>query len=242
MPGIAHWPSRIQPMSRTKELAATYDIFPTILKLADAQIPNDRVIDGRDLSTILFDKNNEGKSLHECLYIYGGTPGAGKVNGDECNGDFKKCPGLYALRCGAFKMAWVTMNANDSSHPTIHDPPLLFNVNHDPSEKHPIWPDDNAYAGLRSYFEDKKRDHEATYIAVPNYILMGADEKYQVCCDWNSTNQYPQYPECTCTPVNWNQSTCSPTCEATSTCGATGIDMGFIDDQGNFVYSQSNPH
>ena len=39
----------------TLQIAATVDLFPTISKLADVAIPTDRIIDGVDMSPILFE-------------------------------------------------------------------------------------------------------------------------------------------------------------------------------------------
>jgi len=36
-------------------MAASLDLFPTILKLANISMPNDRIFDGVDMFTILFD-------------------------------------------------------------------------------------------------------------------------------------------------------------------------------------------
>ena len=46
---------------------ATIDILPTIAKLAGQPKPQDRVIDGHDISDILLGKN-KAKSPHETLY------------------------------------------------------------------------------------------------------------------------------------------------------------------------------
>ena len=38
----------------------------------------------------------------------------------------------------------------------------------------------------------------------------GSDKKYGICCDPNSKQKYPDYPECTCNPENWKAFTCQP--------------------------------
>ena len=47
-PGIAWWPGRVPAGVVTHELACTMDLFTTSLKLAGAEVPTDRVIDGVD--------------------------------------------------------------------------------------------------------------------------------------------------------------------------------------------------
>ena len=44
-------------------MAATLDLFPTILKLTNISMPNDRIIDGVDMSTILFDNKSVSLSM-----------------------------------------------------------------------------------------------------------------------------------------------------------------------------------
>lgn len=97
VPAFAHWPGQIKP-GLTAEVAATYDIFPTVLQLAGGQLPTDRIIDGKDISGILF---GNGTSPHECIFIYKGTPGA------LCPSSLPNCPGLWAVRCGPYKLQYV---------------------------------------------------------------------------------------------------------------------------------------
>ncbi len=52
VPGIIEWPAGITAGSTTNAPAVTTDIFPTVLGWAGAEVPADRVMDGRDLSGI----------------------------------------------------------------------------------------------------------------------------------------------------------------------------------------------
>lgn len=45
---------------------------------------------------------------------------------------------LYAMRLGAYKAHFVTRSGYGGEDPTIHDPPLLYNLEHDPEEEHDI--------------------------------------------------------------------------------------------------------
>ena len=67
VPTLAWWPEKIPAGTSTSEIMATIDILPTIAKLAGQPIPQDRVIDGHDISDILLGKN-KAKSPHETLY------------------------------------------------------------------------------------------------------------------------------------------------------------------------------
>ena len=52
-------------------------------------------------------------AAHECLYFWKGEPGRG------CPKAHPGCPGLWAVRCGAYKLHWVT---TDSVGPRRFEP------------------------------------------------------------------------------------------------------------------------
>ncbi len=53
VPAIARWPGRIPPDKEVHDVANMMDWLPTLVELAGAQLPNDRVIDGRSLVGVL---------------------------------------------------------------------------------------------------------------------------------------------------------------------------------------------
>lgn len=48
-PTVIRWPGKIPAGKSNEELMTTMDLLPTFAKLADAQVPTDRVIDGKDI-------------------------------------------------------------------------------------------------------------------------------------------------------------------------------------------------
>lgn len=113
-PGIFWSPGNVKPGMVT-ELGSTMDLFTTFSKLAGVEIPEDRVIDGQDLSSTLF----EGKeSPRKTLFYY---------RGDE----------VYAVRYGSYKAHFVTQSAYGDDREE-HNPPLLYNLDIDPSESYEI--------------------------------------------------------------------------------------------------------
>ncbi len=68
VPMIAWWPGRIQPGSVNSEPVINLDLFNTCLDLAGVKIPQDRIIDGRDITNLLFGKDD--KSPNEALYFF----------------------------------------------------------------------------------------------------------------------------------------------------------------------------
>ncbi len=70
VPAIARWPGTIPPGRVSQELAASIDIFPTIVRAAGAAPPADRVIDGRDILPLLAGRVDV--SPHEAVFAMGG--------------------------------------------------------------------------------------------------------------------------------------------------------------------------
>jgi len=222
-PGIVRWPGMVPAGVVTSELATTPDIFATAIAIADAKLPTDRVIDGRDLSGVLL---RGEASPHECLFHYKGSPSSGLPPAKD-----DPQPGLWAVRCGAYKAHFVTqctlmqdfgdVRCSDrvgksgdfvqgggpeyekGSAPLFHDPPVMYNVEHDISEMYPIDPQSDEYRVALATIMLAKDEHEATLTPVPNQMAMGASSDYVSCCDPASQEKYPNYPNCTCNPENF---------------------------------------
>jgi arylsulfatase A len=116
VPALAWWPGKIKAGVVRNDLASTLDLFPTFLKLAGAPLPNDRVFDGYDLSAVLLDR---GAGPRQEMFFY---------RGDE----------LYAVRQGLFKAEFVTRDGYSKVPAEKHEPPLLFHLGKDPSEKYNV--------------------------------------------------------------------------------------------------------
>ena len=163
--------------------------------------------------------------MHECLYFYGGSTNAG------CN-TYDECPGLWSIRCGPYKAHWVTRHTNWTydqygsvvqdtiKGPIIREPPLLYNVDRDPSEQFPISTDTEIYKEMMKYMTQKRDEMESTvdYDLIVNQVQLGTREEYVLCCDPLSIDKYPQYPSCTCSPENWQQFVCAPICLGQGSC------------------------
>jgi arylsulfatase A-like enzyme len=144
-PGIFWWPGRIAAGKVTSELACTMDLFVTSLKLAGADVPSDRPIDGVDLSPVLF---GTGPGLRPHFVYYRDMT-------------------AWAIRKGPWKMHVTTRSAFGKDEPVKHEPPQLYNLAVDPSEK--------ADVGARHpqvIAELKKllAEHEATVTPVENQL------------------------------------------------------------------------
>ena len=75
VPGIFWMPGSIPSGRVTSEVAANMDLMPTFAGLAGSDLPDDRVLDGRDLWPLLSGTSDE--SPHEYFYFFAGSrPGA----------------------------------------------------------------------------------------------------------------------------------------------------------------------
>jgi len=67
VPFIAWWPGQIPASAVSDAISMNFDLFPTLLTLAGAEIPADRVIDGKDIWPVL---QGSSESPHEYLYFF----------------------------------------------------------------------------------------------------------------------------------------------------------------------------
>jgi arylsulfatase A-like enzyme len=111
VPAIAWWPGKIKP-GVTAELASGLDLFPTALALAGVAQPTDRIIDGLDMRPILFG----GKSQRDTILFYANNE-------------------LRAVRHNDYKAHYITQDGYSKELPVAHNPPLLMQIDQDPSEK-----------------------------------------------------------------------------------------------------------
>ena len=99
------------------DLGSTLDLLPTLASLAGAKVPTDRTYDGYDLSPVL---HGTGKGQRDTMFFYHGEK-------------------LFAVRHGAYKAHFFTKERYvGQKQARTHNPPLLYNLDHDPSEKHNI--------------------------------------------------------------------------------------------------------
>jgi arylsulfatase A-like enzyme len=112
VPGLAWMPGWIPAGSVSRELASTLDILPTAAALAGAALPTDRPIDGYDISPALAG----GKSPRQEMFYYRGFE-------------------LMAARLGPWKAHFQTQSGYGQPMAEKHNPPLLFNLDVDPSER-----------------------------------------------------------------------------------------------------------
>ena len=115
-PTLFWWPGAISP-GVVMEMGSTLDLLPTIGSLAGADIPDDRKLDGFDLSATLLDKKSSPRD--QMIYYHG----------DE----------VFAVRQGMYKAHFKTKTSYTGQRQAeVHDPPLLYHLGHDPGEQHDV--------------------------------------------------------------------------------------------------------
>ena len=111
VPFVARWPGRIPAGAVSADIVSILDIFPTLVGVAGAELPQDRKLDGRDVLPLL-----EGGALppRAPLFIFRGRS-------------------LEGVRQGPWKLR--ISNETDRRTPVEGTPQLeLFNLDIDPSE------------------------------------------------------------------------------------------------------------
>ncbi len=144
VPAIFWWPGKIEP-GVEMEMATTLDIFPTFAKLADIDLPDDRVYDGYDITPILF---GTGNNPRDAVFYYRDTE-------------------VFAVRKGDFKAHFITQQEYGKEQPTTHDVPLLYNLREDPSEQFDISADHlDVILEIKQILEQ----HISTVVPVENQL------------------------------------------------------------------------
>lgn len=143
-PTVFWWPGKISP-GVVMEMATTMDILPTFCSLANVKIPTDRIYDGYDITPVIF---GTGPNPRNTVLYYRDTD-------------------IFAIRKGSYKVHFMTQSEYGPDQRVIHEPPLLYNIMIDPSEKHDI-----AKENPEIIQEMKKllEDHKSTLIPVENQL------------------------------------------------------------------------
>jgi len=145
-PSICWWPETIPAGQVSAELGTTMDIYSTSLALAGVRLEKDRIVDGYDLTESL--KGNS-KSPRENVYYYRGTR-------------------LMALRKGPWKAHFATQESYTGNNKlTEHDPPVLYNLEVDPSEQ---WDVAEEHPEIIAEIKAVAAAHGKTVVAVPSQL------------------------------------------------------------------------
>lgn len=146
-PSVFWWPGKIKP-GVVAELGGTLDLFPTFCKLANVPLPADRMYDGYDLSQVI---TGNAKSPRDVVFYYRDTD-------------------VFAVRKGEYKAHFFTQSEYGDDEKELQDPPLMYNLNVDPSEKYNIA---DKHPEIINKMRNVLEEHMKTVIPVENQL-----EKY----------------------------------------------------------------
>ena len=146
VPTIFWWPDRIKQGVVT-DIGSAMDLFTTAAALAGAEIPSDRTIDGLDLRPVLF---GTGESPRKTLLYYRGRR-------------------IWAVRNGPYKAHFFSKSEWDNHlMETRHDPPLLYHLDRDPSERFDI---SKEHPEVIARIREIVRDHEAGLVVGEDQLV-----------------------------------------------------------------------
>lgn len=121
VPCIMRWPGHIPAGTTCSEVATTMDLMPTFTGLAGGSLPHDRVIDGKDIATLMVGAPG-ARSPHEAFYYYFGRQ-------------------LHAVRSGDWKLKLETPFRGEDIYRAafrrddVTMPPALYNLRTDIGEQ-----------------------------------------------------------------------------------------------------------
>lgn len=144
-PTVMWWPGKLKS-GIVQDMGSTLDLLPTFVSLAGGKLPTDRALDGYDLTPALL---GTGSSPRDSMFYYHGEQ-------------------LYAVRKGPFKAHFKTKTSYvGQKDAKVHEPPLLYHLGHDPSEKFDIAP---QHAGIIAEIKDLAKEHSASIEPVESHL------------------------------------------------------------------------
>ncbi|XP_070606975.1 arylsulfatase D-like isoform X2 [Erythrolamprus reginae] len=138
VPGIIRWPGKIAPNTVLDEPTSLMDIYPTVAHLAGAPVPQERIIDGKNLIPLLL--NEVQHSEHEFMFHYCGSHLHAVRWYQKESGALWKVhyvsPNFEPQGAGAcYEIKMCQCFGDEVTH---HNPPLLFDLLHDLQETNPL--------------------------------------------------------------------------------------------------------
>ena len=113
VPFAIRWPGKIPVGKSSDEIVHAMDLFPTLAKFAGGKVPDDRVIDGMDVSEFLL--GNSKKSGREGFVVYMGND-------------------VFGVKWRNWKLHFKEQNAWNSIMHT-YTMPRVYNLMNDPQER-----------------------------------------------------------------------------------------------------------
>ncbi|XP_036397251.1 arylsulfatase D [Megalops cyprinoides] len=198
VPGVFRWHGRLPAGRVIDEPTSLMDVYPTLVRLAGGELPEDRVLDGHDLMPLL--EGRVQRSEHEFMFHYCGMYlNAVRWHPPDSDSVFKAhffTPNFTPEGAGGCYHTKVCMCHR--GFVTYHHPPLLFDLARDPSESRPLSPStEPRYSDVLRRIGEAVKRHRETLAPVPNQLSWGNvlwKPWLQPCCG--------TFPFCSCTEAN----------------------------------------
>ncbi|XP_047392366.1 arylsulfatase L isoform X2 [Sciurus carolinensis] len=171
VPGILRWPGVLPAGRVIQEPTSLMDVFPTLVRLGGGQVPQDRVIDGRDLWPLLL--GAAPHSEHEFLLHY-------------CERFLHAARWHQRDRATVWKVHFATPIFQPEGAGACygrgvcpcfgeqvrqHDPPLLFDLSRDPSESRILTPEtEPRFHEVVGRVQQAVQQHQRTLSPVPQQL------------------------------------------------------------------------
>lgn len=186
-PAIFWWPGVIKAGTISQALGSTLDLSVTAVSLAGGKMPNDRAIDGYDLTNVLTGESKTG--LRDRMFYYSGHI-------------------LMAVRSGPYKAHFWTKGSHcrpsyhdqdcwDETPLVYHNPPLLFQVEKDAKERDSIKSDSDEFKMAMANITSIVAEHNKTMTFGQPMIDAGSDVNLFPCC-LPSCSPRPHCCQCQC--------------------------------------------
>lgn len=130
VPCIMYWPGEIEAGQVCREIASSIDFLPTLVQLAGGQVPDDRIIDGKDIRPLMFQAPHSSP-VHQAFFYYAGDT-------------------LEAVRAGSWKLH--VRKGREAVQ-------ALYHLDRDPGESQNVYEDHpNVVQALRKLLDDCRED------------------------------------------------------------------------------------
>lgn len=140
VPFIARWPGQIPAGNSNDVISMNIDLLPTIRAITSAELPDDIVIDGKNLMPMLTGKQ---ETVHEKLYFFA----------DER---------IAAVRTQHWKTVLLARYRGINRWLPEHDVRLLFNMDEDPYERYSLAAHrEDIWAQMTRYWEEGVEELES---------------------------------------------------------------------------------
>jgi len=210
VPGIVRWPGRVR-RGVTSTPMNHLDILPTFVSIAGGQPPSDRILDGRDMSSLLLDLTEPSEPQPGVDVPPESIPENPRLMTWYCGTN------LHAVRFGPYKFHYRTQTPNNPENAgeapgcgeagfpvdfnsqcmgcfkcvTVHDTPLMYDLEKDPSEAYPLDVDLPNNKAIYDRMIQALYEFEST-LELGDPLLNDSDEQYYPCCTPET------FPVCAC--------------------------------------------